>query len=89
MAGKKQTAVEWLEVEFNKYYAFSREEMQTFNRIFNQSKQLEKEQMEDLFDVGCLNVIDTYEKMQKGEVFNLIKFEQYYNETYGKDKSET
>jgi hypothetical protein len=44
---------------------------------------LTKEQMEDLFDAGSLNVVDAYEKMQKGEVFNLIKFEDYYNETYG------
>lgn len=41
----KQTAVEWFQEQFNKYYAFSKEEMQTFDWMFNEAKEMEKEQM--------------------------------------------
>ena len=68
---KKQTAVEWSEGEFNKYYAFSREEMQTFNRIFNQAKQMEREQIEEAYKADLHPCSDE-------------DAEQYYNETYSK-----
>jgi hypothetical protein len=38
-----KTAVEWFQEQFNKYYAFSKEEMQTFDWMFNEAKEMEKE----------------------------------------------
>jgi hypothetical protein len=42
-AEKQQSAVEFFKEQFNKYYAFSKEEMQTFDMIFNEAKEMEKE----------------------------------------------
>lgn len=64
----KQTAVEWFKSEFEKYYAFSTEEMETFIKMFNQAKQMEKEQ-----------IFNSYEAGFKNEYFEP---NEYYNETY-------
>ena len=75
----KQTAVEWLEQEFNDtfYVAQSSEIAKRFERIFEQAKQMEKEQM-------CKFV---YKCNNHYKVNGDFKIEQYYNNTYGKDKS--
>jgi len=88
MESEKQTAVEWLEVEFNKYYAFSREEMQTFNRIFNQSKQLEKEQVESAYNQGRKDghSIGLFYDEPELATNDFENSEQYYNEKYDKKK---
>jgi hypothetical protein len=78
----KQTAVEWLQkqlkdVKYNPLekngYSIAEE------RLFNQAKEMEKEQIIDAFGVGC-QVESTrligYQGMAK----------QYYNETFNKDK---
>jgi hypothetical protein len=74
----KQTAVEWL---FDQFFKVKWDSMQG-NRptIFEQAKEMEKEQMNDtwedsrLFDKG-----DDYIGQQKS-------FEQYYNETFKQEK---
>ena len=68
----KQTAVEWFESEFKKYYSFSTEEMETFTRMFNQAKAMEKEQIVHAYNDTILNL-------------RTMDGEQYYNETYGKE----
>jgi hypothetical protein len=47
-----KTAVEWFQEQFNKYYAFSKEEMQTFDMIFNEAKEMEKEQRIKAYQLG-------------------------------------
>jgi len=49
---------------------------EAFLDAFNQAKQMEKEQIEDAFDVG-------YEASEYGNLLN--KGEQYYQQTYGGD----
>ena len=46
-AEKQQSAVEFFKEQFNKYYAFSKEEMQTFDMIFNEAKEMEKQRIKD------------------------------------------
>jgi hypothetical protein len=74
---KKQTAMEWLVERLAENGILHSSDI-------NQAKQMEKEQMEDSFDVGYINAFDDYHKMQNGEAFTTITFEQYYNETYSK-----
>jgi hypothetical protein len=67
----KQTAVEWF---FNK---LENHEIQAKHyKLYQQAKQMEKEQIMNAYDKGCI-----------GEQFELNcnqSKEQYYNETYGK-----
>lgn len=73
----KKTAVQWLK---DKLFELeikidSKTHEETFF-LFEQAKQMEKEQIEKAYDSGCI-----------GEVFELNcnqSKEQYYNETYGK-----
>jgi hypothetical protein len=80
----KKTAVEWFREEFNRYYAFSKEEMETFDRMFNQAKEMEKEQIMDAYDKAGKSVfhITGYMLSEKENKDFLITAEQYYNETY-------
>jgi hypothetical protein len=48
----KQSAVEWFKEQFNKYYAFSKEEIQTFDWMFNEAKEMEFEQRKKDFVNG-------------------------------------
>jgi hypothetical protein len=64
MSDKKQTAVEWLEEQFNSGSFFN------WKTVFEQAKQMEKEQIKDAYDEGDIQ---------------LVNAEQYYNETYGKE----
>ena len=70
----QQTAVEWLQQQYNSGNGFER--LLTESE-FEQAKAMEKEQMIDAFGVGC-----------QVEATRLIEYhqmaEQYYNEKYGK-----
>ena len=72
----KQTALEWLESQQeiqNMINVYSCDAQLFLRMIFNQAKQMEKEQIKQAFkdchDLGHIYGLDT---------------EQYYNETYGK-----
>ena len=69
----KQTAVEWLFEQ-----VVNRTERVYFLKELEQAKAMEKEQMELCYKVG---IIDG----NNGEILN---FEQYYNETFNKNKME-
>ena len=79
MESKNQTAIEWLVDEFKdvilKEYAEGR-----FNELINQAKEMEEEQMKEV--AWHFKEVDM-EKSNKGNIIDL-EFNQYYNETYGK-----
>lgn len=62
----KQTAVEWLVNQIWKYEPLEHEQ-----KVIEQAKQMEKQQMKDVY----------MEHVLRPFVFN---FEEYYKETYGK-----
>jgi len=64
---KQQTAVEWFFENLN-----SHKIQLTANELFEQAKQMEKEQIKDAFDEG-----------ENREFYKRPQAEQYYNETYG------
>jgi len=69
----KQTAVHFLieKIDFDaNVRCFSKDE---WNEIFEQAKQMEKEQIEDAHEIGYIN----------GGNHKSVNGEQYYNETYG------
>ena len=68
MSNKQQTAVEWLMNELTKLGSGA---VRTFGELFEQAKELEKEQMFEFWNKG----IDCTEEGGKS-------FEHYYNETY-------
>jgi hypothetical protein len=71
----KQTAIEWLEDNLN-FEPYDEEEFISNNKIWEQAKQMEKEQIKDAFTDGCI-----------GELYELNAYytsEKYYNETYKK-----
>ena len=68
MENGKQTAVDWLEEQISLLHALTTIEIS----LFEQAKQMEKEQIEEDFDEGF-----------KYDIFN-GGGEKYYNETYGK-----
>ena len=72
MSDKKQTSVEWLEKEIFKY-------MQGSNIIdlFNQAKEMEKQQIIDAYNIGFIYPIKFDFKNDKSQ-----DAEQYYNENY-------
>jgi hypothetical protein len=85
----KKTAVDWFEEEFNKYYAFSIEEKHTFNRIFSQAKEMEKEQIECSFHSGMIkhSLMILNDELPKtfDDLDKIIPFKEgaeYYNQTY-------
>ena len=75
----KQTAVEWLEEQINLtfYVAEASEMNKRFQIVFQQAKQMEKEQIISAHNDGAL--------MAYALPFNapFKKGEEYYNETYG------
>ena len=70
MENKKQTAVEWLVEQFEKYYVF-RDLKNTI--VYQQAKAIEQEQIENAWNGG----IECTEEGGKS-------FDQYYKETYEK-----
>jgi hypothetical protein len=76
---KKQTAVEFYRTEFGALVSMKESKFQNENEIFDQAKQMEKEQMKE----AALDNVTTNEKLRK--IFE-IQFEDFYNETYGGTK---
>ena len=68
----KQTAVEWLEEQIASLHALTTIEIS----LFEQAKQMEKEQMIEFTDKVIDNTI--------GDLILLYSVEKIYNETYGK-----
>ena len=69
MSNKKQTAVEWLIEELQK------RDMDVLIRdLYNQAKEMEKEQITEGFKKGL--------EYWNGDEWKLIDIEQYYKETY-------
>ena len=66
----QQTAVEWLIEQLEVFITFDEE--LTWNKLFEEAKQMEKEQIIDAFDIGTIDD-------------NMIGNE-YYNEKYGENK---
>lgn len=69
---KQQTAVEWLEKEINKRGPKENNPPQWLKELYEQAKQMEKEQIIDAFDYGAYvgtYAVDKYAK-------------EYYNQTY-------
>jgi len=76
---KKQTAVEFYRTEFGALVSMKESKFQTENEIFEQAKQMEKEQMKE----AALDNVTTNEKLRK--IFE-IQFEDFFKETYGGTK---
>jgi serine/threonine protein phosphatase PrpC len=78
----KQTAVEWLHIEFQKIFPKETKEMYNNNQfsyenMIEQAKQMEKEQIVDAYGQGTAD--------EAGEILDATKdAQQYYNKTYGK-----
>jgi hypothetical protein len=70
----KQTAVEWYFKQMQSKEHFTQDE---FDSIYDQAKEIEKEQIEDAF---CDGVDDEYEQHINNEIRK--NSEQYYNETF-------
>jgi hypothetical protein len=68
---KKQTAVEFYRTEFGALISMKESKFQNENEIFEQAKQMEKEQIMDAWDVG-LCTRSTHD----------ICSEYYYNDTF-------
>jgi hypothetical protein len=69
----KQTAVEWLVDELT-----SNEHPQWVQEIFDQAKEMEKEQIIESYCQGCFDI------SKDENIFPRETSEQYYNETYNK-----
>lgn len=65
----KQTAVQWLEIELNKRYTSV-----NFDKLFNQAKQMEKEQIKKSFDESRIIQDSDYNFI----TFDWNNFEQYF-----------
>ena len=72
----KQTAVEWLEEQLNKW---SDGRFYLPPHLFEQAKQMEKEQIMKAYDDGVDYEISIYSNMG---VLTAMDSEEYYNETY-------
>jgi hypothetical protein len=75
---KKQTAVEWVDEQLEKQLELFQSEWEKVNKLFEQAKAMEKEQIETAYQAG------------DGDAYNLEETKtwakEYYNETYGGDK---
>jgi hypothetical protein len=81
MKMSKQTAVEWLEEQIKDifYVAEASEMNKKFKSIYEQAKQMEKEQIEFTYNIGWADGHD--EATNESPLFTTG--EQYYKETYG------
>ena len=75
----KQTAVEWLIEQLEDLLELYASEWTVVDKAFDQAKQMEQEQMKDVYLTHCVKA----ERLRK--IFEQ-QFEQYYNETYGQTK---
>jgi hypothetical protein len=71
MNEKKQTAVDWLENQLK----LSPNDWINIHPYFEQAKEMEKQQIEDAFNIGFKDIGLSY-----------LTGELYYNETYGGNK---
>ena len=72
----KQTAVEWFVKQLSSYTTTDGNIIshhQNITHLFEQAKEMEKEQMKESFNEALYQDVDNAE---------LLEFEQYYNETY-------
>jgi len=69
----KMTAIEWLWLNLN-FEPYDEEEFKSNNRIWEQAKSMEKEQIKDAYLIGLISSMEMEATKQA---------EQYYNETYG------
>jgi hypothetical protein len=75
MSNEKQTAVEWLEKNMWEHIEYKPTlEIQRIRKKIQQAKEMEKEQIEQAFEIGA----DSYYDLRQPS--SCI---QYYNETYG------
>jgi hypothetical protein len=76
-AMKKQTAVEWLEIQLKKGIDFNPLDLSGYtkavDKLFNQSLEIEKEQIESAYRAG-------HNDCSRGK---FADSEKYYNETFG------
>ena len=72
MSNRKQTAVDWLEYHIN--IGLTYEQQIIFEGLFQQAKEIEKEQITEGFKKGL--------QYWNGDAWELIDIEQYYKETY-------
>ena len=78
---KQQTAVEWLEQEYKKWY---RKGNPIILKLIKQANQMHKEQTKAAYNKGYQDgEIDSLDA-KDGDVQYFEDAEQYYNETYGK-----
>ena len=84
-----KTAVEWLEnqIKTSKYSYKLMEDIQSRStiaqpNIFEQAKEMEKEQKEDFFNAGVRYGSGSVMATEWGEDTEEFNFEQYYNETF-------
>jgi hypothetical protein len=75
----KQTAVEWLIEQIKKEHPF-------WTSIFEQAKEMEKEQIIDAFDEGKSDGYKTAREWDEMVIFS--NSDHYYNETYGSKGSD-
>ena len=71
MSDKKQSSVEWLISQLDKYYVLSFDDLKN-NEAVEQAKAMHKKEITDSYDDG-------YSDSDNGNIIN----KQYYNETYG------
>lgn len=69
----KQTAVEWLEEQFEESYSYINE---IFKDTFEQAKEMEKQQMEDVWDDSRV------EDFGDDYIGKQTSFNDYFNETF-------
>jgi hypothetical protein len=79
----KQTAVAWLAEQMINQMGIRIQNTEIGIHLFDQAKEMEKEQNE----LTCINVIETIlDKKEKNEIIDSKQiFEEYYEETYGGD----
>ena len=75
----KQTAIEWLEEQMKTWGDLPR---WMRDDIVNKAKEMEKEQMEELFKAGINYGVGSVFATEMGEDTIEPNFEQYYNETF-------
>ena len=74
----KQTAVQWLQEAISK--KLSSEIGPYFLDLFEQAKEMEKEQIEDAYDIGFA---DAWDDARYDDEPKYAGSEQYYEQTYG------
>jgi hypothetical protein len=80
----KQTAVEWLFDNLVPHLDWSKvEDRELFRKLKAEAKEMEKEQIEDAYEIGFA---DAWDDARYDDEPKYAGSEQYYNETYGGNK---